>query len=95
MPQTLPFWIILGIILIQMTIPHRLELKKEILTNLVIGIILIVSWVLLMDYFYISNYTGTWEAFAVPLTPILALIAVPIQRVMIRRNNEATVSVTT
>jgi hypothetical protein len=72
-----------------MTIPHRLDFKLDILTNLVIGIILTVSWMLLIDYIYISNYTGTWEAVAIPLTPILSLIVVPLNRIISRKISEA------
>jgi hypothetical protein len=86
MPQTLPFWAILGIISIQVVgIPHRLQLKYDLLVNLVLGIILTISWMVLVHYIFIVNHTGDWEASSIPLTPIMALIAVPLHRTVTRR----------
>ena len=86
MPQTLPFWAILGIILIQMVgIPHRLQLKYDVLVNLVLGIILTVSWMFLVQIIYIEGYAEAWEPSTIPLIPILALFAVPLHRIVNRR----------
>jgi hypothetical protein len=88
MPQTLPFWGIVVIFLIQMWIPQKFELKIDLLINLVLGLILTVSWMLLIHYIYIINYTGTKVANAIPFAPILALGVVPFYRFIYHLNED-------
>jgi hypothetical protein len=40
---------------------------------------------LLIQIIYIENYSVDWEASTIPLTPILALIVVPLHRIVTRR----------
>ena len=85
MPQTLPFWAILGIILTQMTgVPYRLNLKYDLLFNLILGIILTISWMFLVQIIYIESFSGDWVASTIPFIPILAMIAVPLHRIFTR-----------
>jgi hypothetical protein len=94
-PQTLPLWVILGLFLIQMGFPHRLKLRYDLLFNLFLGIIFTLSWMLLVHYIFIMNYSGTWTMYSFPLTPLLALFVVPMYRIKTRKEGTSEVSVNT
>ena len=88
MPQTLPFWGIIGIFLMQMGNPCKFEMKVDLLINLILGLILTVGWMLLIHYIYIVNYTETWVANTMPFTPIIAMVAVPLHRITIHLKDD-------
>ena len=77
-PEVLPFWGILFIVFLQMLARPKFRMKRDMMLNLIVGLLLIAFWSVLVHLIFVIP--SPWIAEWYPITPIIALVLVPIYR---------------
>lgn len=83
LPVSLPFWIIIGIILLQMNAPSHPQRRVDSLIHLAIGCMLSIFWWVLATWVF-SDGT-TWVNVPIAITPILGIVFVAVHRALISK----------
>lgn len=75
----LPFWGLVGLVLLQMFVKPRTKMERDIWLNLVFSFLIIAIWSVSVELIFVSPSSRVPDWY--PITPIAALILVPIYRV--------------
>ncbi len=74
----LPFWGIVGLVLLQMHMKPRLKLDHDLWINIVLSFLIIAVWSVFVELIFISPSSRIPESY--PLVPIAGLVLVPLYR---------------
>ena len=87
LPNSIPFWIITGFVLLQMKAPPHHRYYVDIIMHIAIGCMLsIIWWFLSMG---IVGGIATWVTSPNAFTPIVGIVIVAVQRTIIRPSIES------
>jgi hypothetical protein len=76
--DVLPFWGLVGLVLLQMRAKPRSRMDYDIWLNLVFGFLILAVWSFFVEILFILP--SSWEPEWFPITPIAALVLVPLYR---------------